>query len=387
MHAHIIGTGMTAFGMHKNCSVVDLATQAAGLALDDASVRPSEVDALYVGNFLGQSLQHQGVIASFVAHRLGLRNVPATTVEGACASAGIALRHGIMACKAGDAAVALCIGAELLTPHPVPEVTRGFIEAMDQATDGAAGLTFPGFFGLVASAYMSRYGATREQLAAVPVKNRAHAAGNPIVMFSTPVTLDDVLASRLIADPLRVYDCSPISDGAAAAVVSNNKMRNGREAVSVLACEQACGPVSIGQIDDLTTFPATRAAAEQAYRHAGVGPEDIDVVELHDCFSIAEVIDCEDLGLLPRGEAASAITEGKTAHASGQTVVNPSGGLLARGHPVGATGLAQIHELVHQLRGEAHRQVDGAEIALAHNLGGTGATTTVTILAKENGEY
>jgi acetyl-CoA C-acetyltransferase len=190
------------------------------------------------------------------------------------------------------------------------------------------------------------------------------------------------MQSRPIADPLRLYDCSPIADGAAAAIVTSGDAATttaGRR-IRVLACEQASGPTQIAQIDDLTSFPATRAAAERAYRAAAVGPGDIDVVELHDCFSIAEIVDSEDLGLLPRGDAAEAIASGATGLDGSGPVVNPSGGLLARGHPVGATGLAQIHELVSQLRGSARNQAGGAGLALAHNLGGSGATATVTIL-------
>ncbi|MGH3664676.1 MAG: thiolase C-terminal domain-containing protein [Egibacteraceae bacterium] len=379
----IAGTGMTPFGRHEGRGLIDLAVAAGTAALDDAGLRAADVDALYLGNFLGQSLHQQGVLASLVARRLGLGEVPTTAVEGACASAGIALRHGAMTCRVGDARVALCIGAELLTTKPVEEVTGGLAEAMDQGTDGVSGLTFPGFFGLVAGAHAARYGTTREQMAAVPVKNRDHAVGNDLAMFSKPVTVEDVLSARPIADPLRLYDCSPISDGAAAAVVTAGDPGTGRAwAIPILACEQASGPASLEQIDDLLSFPATRAASSRAYERAGVSPTDVDVVELHDCFSIAEIVDSEDLGLLPRGEAAAAIAEGVTRHGTGGTVVNPSGGLLARGHPVGATGLAQIHELVAQLRGTASRQVDGAELAMAHNLGGCGATATVTVLAR-----
>lgn len=381
MDTWIAGTAMTPFGRIEGSTTVELAVQAAQGALADAGLDAEDVDTLYLGNFLGQSLHHQGVLASLVARRLGLRNVPTTTVEGACASGGIALRHGVLSCRVGDARVALCIGAEQLTGALVPEVTRGLAEAMDQGSDGVSGLTFPGFFGLVAQAHEARYGTTREQLAAVPVKNRGHGASNLLAMFRKPVSIDDVADSRLIADPLRLYDCSPISDGAAAAVVVGERPGTGRRApVRVLACEQASGPAAIRDLQELTSFPATVAASRRAYASAQIEPHDLDVVELHDCFSIAEIVDCEDLGLLPVGEAAAAIAEGATTHGRGDVVVNPSGGLLSRGHPVGATGLAQIHELVQQLRGDAALQVPGAGLGLAHNLGGCGATATVTVL-------
>ena len=380
--ALITATAATHFGRHADRTLIDLAVTAGREALETAGVTATEVDALYLGNFLGQSLQHQGVLASLVARRLGLETVPTTTVEGACASAGIALRHGVLAVRARAADIVLCIGAEHLTGVDVATVTGGLAEATDQQTDGAAGLTFPGFFGLVAHAHAGRYGTTREQLAAVPVKNRRHGAANPLAMFRDPVTSEQVMQSRLIADPLRLYDCSPIADGAAAAVVASSDAATitaGRP-VRVLACEQASGPTQIAHIDDLTTFPATRAAAARAYQAADVAPSDVDVVELHDCFSIAEIVDSEDLGLLPPGEAAEAIAVGATTLDGEGLVINPSGGLIARGHPVGATGLAQVHELVNQLRGTARNAVDGPRVALAHNLGGCGATATVTIL-------
>lgn len=382
MKVYVAGTAMTPFGRHPDGDTIELAVAAGQEALASAGLEPADVDTLYLGNFLGQSLHHQGVLASLVARRLGLRIVPATTVEGACASAGIALRHAVMSCRSGDARVALAIGSEVLTRSPVPEVTRGLAEAMDQASDGATGLTFPGFFGLVAQAHTARFGTTREQLAAVPVKNRRHGASNPMAMFRGEVTVEDVLAARPIADPLRLYDCSPISDGAAAAVVTVERPTTPGAAVEVLACEQAAGPASIHDIDDLTSFPATTAASARAYARAGITAADLQVVELHDCFSIAEIVDCEDLGLLPRGEAAAAIEDGMTAFGTGKVVVNPSGGLLSRGHPVGATGLAQIHEVASQLRGTAAQQVDGADLGMAHNLGGCGASATVTILGR-----
>lgn len=383
MNVYVAGSAMTTFGRHPDANTVELAVQAGLAALEDAGLQPSDVDTVYVGNFLGQSLHHQGVLASLIARRLGLPLVPATTVEGACASGGIALRHALMSCRAGDARVALAIGTEQLTSAPVPEVTRGLAEAMDRETDGATGLTFPGFFGLVAQAHAAAYGTTREQMASVVVKNRRHGQHNPMAMFRGEVTVADVLESRPIADPLRLYDCSPISDGAAAVVVTVERPSSpSRPTIEVLACEQASGPASISDVEELTTFPATIAAATRAYSRAGVNPGDLDVVELHDCFSIAEIVDCEDLGLLPRGEAAAAIADGATTHGLGKLVVNPSGGLLSRGHPVGATGLAQVHEITSQLRGTAAQQVDGAELGMAHNLGGCGASATVTVLGR-----
>lgn len=379
----IAGAAATKFGRRPELEVAELGAEAARAALADGGFEAGDVDAIYVGTFVAQSLNRQGVLASLIAYLLGLDPVPATTLEGACASGTIALRHGMLAVRAESARVALCIGVEQMAGADTEAVTGALGEAFRRNPDQEAGLTFPGFFGLVADAHGARYGTGREELTAVAMKNRAHGESNPRAMFSAAVDAEKVESSRLIADPLRVFDCSPIADGAAAAVVcrESDAPRHGR-AINVLACEQASGPIStIDAGEDLTSFSATRAAAAAAYATAGVGPEELDVVEVHDCFTIAEIVDCEDLEILPRGEAGAAIVGGATRFDTDGLVVNPSGGLLSRGHPVGATGLAQVHELVAQLRDEADNQVRGSKLALSHNLGGTGAAATVTVLA------
>lgn len=379
--AVILGTGMTRFGRHEGTDVVSLAAEAGKAAMRDAGVVSDDVDTLVLGNFAGQSLTHQGVLASLVARALGLGPVPATTVEGACASGSIALRQGIMSCGAGAASFALCIGAEHLTAASTTEVTGVLAEASHQSTDGAAGLTFAGFYGLVASAHATRYGTTRDQLSAVPLKSRRHAESNDLAMFRTPLDATTIAEAKPVADPLRLFDCCPVADGAAAAVVAGPGVATRAPGtIRVLACEHASGAVAIRNISDLATCSTTIAAATRAYRAAGISASDIDVAELHDCFSIAEIVDSEDLGFFAPGDAAPAIADGVTSCDTPGLVVNPSGGLLARGHPVGATGIAQVHELVRQLRGSAARQVPDPAIALAHNLGGAGAAATVTIL-------
>jgi acetyl-CoA C-acetyltransferase len=379
----IAGAAATRFGRRPEVGLAELGVEAAVAALADAGFEPADVDAVYVGTFLAQSLNGQGVLASLIANLLELSPVPTTTLEGACASGAIALRHGMLACRADSARVVLCVGVEAMAGFATDEVTGALGQALRVRPDQEAGLTFPGFFGLVAAAHSARYGTSREQLTAVAVKNRGHGATNPRAMFSEPVDAARVESSRLIADPLRVFDCSPIADGAAAAVVcrESDLPRRGRS-VTLVACAQASGPISVTRAgEDLTSFVATRTAAAAAYAGAGIAPGDVDVVELHDCFTIAEIVDCEDLGLLPRGEAGAAILAGDTRLSGAGVTVNPSGGLLSRGHPVGATGLAQVHELVSQLRGEADNQVADPKLALAHNLGGSGATATVTLLS------
>lgn len=377
----VLGTAMTPFGRHENCDAVELAAIAAKQAMDDAGLTANDIDALYLGNFVGQSLTGQGVLAALVARRLGMKGVPATTVEGACASGSIAFRQGVLTCLADPRSIALCIGAEHLTHASTVAVTGALAEASDRQSDGVVGLTFAGYYGLVASAHAARYGTTRAHLSAVSVVSRHHAAQNDLAMFRTPLSAAEIENSKFVADPLRLFDCCPISDGAAAAVVGGAQLQTlGRGRTRILACEQASGPVAIADIEDLTTSPTTKIAARQAYQKAGILADRVDVAELHDCFSIAAIVDSEDLGFFAPGEAGPAFEANATSVESPGLVINPSGGLLARGHPVGATGLAQIHEINQQLRGQAVSQVLDCEVGLAHNLGGAGAAAMVTLL-------
>ena len=379
----IIGIGSTVFGKQRERSPVDLAVEACREAFGDASVTLDQIEGFYLGNALAEILNGQGGLAGMVGRELGLPpRVPFTRVEGACASAGIALRHGYLAIAHGMSDIILAAGVEKMSSAPTTTVTAALGCYADGQRDGRSGLTFPGFFGLVARRHMYQYGTTREQLAAVTVKNHANGNKNPRAYLRELVTIEDVAESRLICDPLRLYDCSPISDGAAAVVLCPTELAREftDDPIQILASAQTSGPTHVGAISDMTAFPATIEAASQAYETAGVGPADIDVVELHDCFTMAEIIDSEDLGFFPKGEGGPAVESGATS-IGGQTPINPSGGLLSRGHPVGATGLAQVYEITQQLRGTASNQVEGAEVGLAHNLGGTGMVATVTILS------
>ena len=379
----VIGIGCTKFGKQNGIGIIDLAVQACRQALDDAGVPNERVQAFYLGNFVSEALVHQGSLASMVAHRLGLRTIPCTKVEGACASSGIAFRHGFLMIASGLCDIVLTAGAEKMTSAETATVTQALASAGDAETEMRLGLTFPGTFGVIMRRHMYQYGTTREQVAMVSVKNRKNGSLNPKAHFQKPVSLDEVLESRLISDPLRLYDCPPISDGAAAAVLCAADIAgefNSRP-VEIIGSGHAMGPGTLFEMSDLTTFEATVSAAREAYRMAGVSPRDIDVAEVHDCFSIAEIAATEDLGFVEKGKGGRAVEEGLTAM-NGPIPINPSGGLLSKGHPVGATGLAQIYDIVQQLRGEAMNQVGGAEIGLAHNLGGTGAISTVHILRR-----
>lgn len=379
----VIGIGCTLFGKQNGVSITDLALSACRDALNDAQIPMSRVQAFYLGNFVSETLVHQGALAPIVAHRLGLRSVPCTKVEGACASSGIAFRHGVLLIAAGLCDVVLAAGVEKMTSAETGAVTEALASAGDAESEMRLGLTFPGTFGIIMRRHMHQYGTTREQMAMVSVKNRRNGSVNPKAHFQKPVTLEEVLESRLICDPLRLYDCTPISDGAAAAVLcaADLAAEYTDRPIDVIGSGQAMGPATLFEMADLTSFEASVAAAQQAYREAGLTPNDIDVAEVHDCFTIAEITAVEDLGFVEKGKGGPAVADGLTA-LDGKIPINPSGGLLSKGHPVGATGLAQIYEIVGQLRGEAINQVKGAEIGLAHNLGGTGAVSTVHVLKR-----
>ena len=376
----IVGTGTTEFG-ELGAGVKELGITAVSRALRSCDVDSEDVDALYLGNFVAGMLEGQEAIAPLVADSVGLSGIPAMKTEGACASSGIAFRQAYDAIRTGVHDVVVAVGVESMTNAGTAEFTRALGSAADQGTEGGSGLTFPGFYGLLLDRYMHEYGATREQVAAVSVKNRKNGVSNPRARFQSEVTVEEVMGSRRVADPLRLYDCCPAADGSAAVVLAADDIAAefADSPIRVLGSGHATGRSAAYRYADLTTLEATTAAAESAYEQAAVGPEDIDVVELHDCFSAAEIGDSEDLGFFEKGEGAAAVAEGRTA-VDGEIPINPSGGLLSKGHPVGATGIGQIDEICRQLRGDHENQIEGAEIGLAHNLGGSGAVSTVTVL-------
>ncbi|QRG09328.1 thiolase domain-containing protein [Xanthobacter dioxanivorans] len=377
----VAGVGSTAFGRHPDIAIEALAVRAADAAIRESGLDRAEVGALYLGNFVAGPLLGQEVLAGLVADGLGLPQIPCTKVEGACASGGIAFRHAYLAVATGMCDVALAVGAEKMTHADTAAVTSALNCAMDFRSDGVSGLTFPGLFGLAWRLYEERYGATRDQISEVVRKNKGNGLRNPLAQMGADLSRAEIGEARLICDPLRLYDCCPASDGAAAVLlVAADRLADVvPQPVEVIASAQARGSARIAGHPDLCTFEATVAAAQGAYRQAGIDPAEVSFVELHDCFSIAEIIDSEDLGLIPRGQGAAYAAEGRTA-VRGDRPINASGGLLAKGHPVGATGLGQIYESVLQLRGTHPNQVKGATIGLTHNLGGTGVACTVNIL-------
>ena len=349
----------------------------------DAGIGPGQIEAFYLGNFAGPSFVGQSHLAPYIAGPMGITGVPCTRVEAACASSGSAFFHAFSAVAAGLYDVVLVTGVEKMTSQQTPRVAEILAMAGECATEGKAGATFPALFAMIANRHMYQYGTKREHLAAVAVKNHANGAKNPDAHMRKVITLEQAMAGKPIADPLTVYDCSLVSDGAASVIIAPLERAHEwtDKPVQVLGIAQTSDYVALDRKEDITVLQAVRTAAAKAYKMAGVGPSDIQLAEVHDCFTIAEILAIEDLGFVAKGQGGPYTADGCTA-LNGDRPVNTSGGLKAKGHPVGATGVAQICDLVLQIRGEAgERQVARHDIALAQNLGGSGASAVVTILA------
>lgn len=378
MNINVLGVSTTEFGELWNKSPRDLARLAIKGALEDAKLNAGEIDAMYVGNMLAGILGNQANLGAFFAEELGL-SIPAIRVEGACASGGLALSTGINSILSGQYENVLVLGVEKMTDSSQDDVTTGLMAAGSDA-ERMAGATFPGIYALIAQAYLSEYGVTEETLASVSVKNHYHGSLNDKAQFRKTITVEDVMNSGRIADPLKLLDCSPISDGASAVIISSKKSKKGKN-VNIIASEVETDTLSLHDRKSYISLDAVVKASKNAYRKTGLKPTDINVAEIHDCFSIAEVIAVEDLGFSKRGEGAKDIEKGLMTVGKGKIITNPSGGLKACGHPVGATGIKQIVEITKQLRGEAgERQVKGAKVGLTHNVGGSGAVAAIHIL-------
>jgi len=379
----VIGVGVTKFGKHER-TCAELFAEAAADAIQDAEVSPRAIQAIYYGNVVGGEGERQLHMGPQAASVLGIPTVPTTRFETACATSHAACRHAIMEVAAGVSDVVLVGGAERVLNLPTDRATEYFAYASDATFEQPSGITFPGVFALIARAHMAKYGTTEEQMAHVAVKNHRHGALNPKAQFQKEITLEQVMKSAKVADPLKLYDCCPFTDGAAAVVVVAEEVaRKSRRPVWVLSSAAASDSMFLHEKKDLSRVLATERAAQAAYRQAGRGPRDVDVVELHDCFTIAEIVATEGLGFFEPGTGGIAAEKGWTS-LGGKLPVNPSGGLKAKGHPIGATGAAQVGEIVTQLRHEAGpRQVDGAKIGLVHTLGGNTATVLVSLLASE----
>ena len=378
----VIGIGKTRFGAFPDRDLRSLAVEAGEKALLDAGISAPQVEAFYLGNFAGPSFVGQNHLAPYVSGALGITGVPATRFEAACASSGAAFFHAAAAVSAGLYDIVMVEGVEKMTSQSTPRVAEILAGAGDLAGEVKAGATFPALFAMIARRHMHQYGTTREDLASVAVKNHANGFLNEYAHMRKEITLEQALAGKPIAEPLTVYDCSLVSDGAAAVILAPldrvSEFRS--KAVRVLGVAQTSDHVALDQKDDITTFAAVRRAGEKAYSMAGLKPADIEFAELHDCFTIAEIVATEDLGFIRKGEGGPYALSGGTAR-NGERPVNISGGLKSKGHPVGATGVGQICDIALQIRGEAGAcQLERHSIGLAQNLGGSGATAVVTIL-------
>ena len=376
---HVVGVGMTRFGKHPERDAADLGAEALLGAIGDAGIDARAIEAAYCGHVFQGMVTGQRILA-----QVGLAGLPLSNVENACSSGATALREASLAVRAGEHDVVVAIGTEHLTTR-----FRGALTPDPSDPEAAVGATMPAVYAMRARRYMEEFGMTRKQLALVAVKNKTNAAHNPLAHFRQEITVEDVLNSRPIADPLLLHDCSPVTDGAAAAIVMSDralkKHGNGR-AVRLAASTLRSGSVDV-EPTSMTFEPLTWATAQDAYERAGIGPGEINFAEVHDCFSIAEVLRVEGLGLFPQGEYPAAVERGE-ADITGRLPINPSGGLLGKGHPLGGTGVAQVVELVRQLRGEAgSRQIEGVKAGLAHCRGGKavgieGAACTVQVLIR-----
>lgn len=380
MKVAVLSGYQTKFGELWDKSLKDLLAEASWEALKESGLTAKELQAVFVGNMLSAVTAGQNHLGAMMAEILGI-NVPCTRIEAACASGGLAIAQACLAIGSGKYDNALVVGAEKMTDLSSEEISFALMGAACQE-EREAGLSFPGLYALLAQEYFRKFEATEDDLAWVAVKNHYHASLNPKAQFPFEITLDQVKKSSLVASPLRLLDCSPVSDGAAAVVLSSESFAQKKKIKTpfIVASAQAADSLSLTERESLLELKATRLAAEKAFKEAALEKKDIDLAELHDCFTIAEVLALEDLGFYKKGEGTLAAKKNETK-LGGKLPVNPSGGLKACGHPVGATGVKQIVEICLQLLGRAgKRQTKEAKVGLSHNVGGTGGTVVVHII-------
>jgi acetyl-CoA C-acetyltransferase len=378
----IISAGLSKFGKNEGLYARELFAQAVKEAYDRCPrLDPKrDIKAMFVGH-MGEAYEHQGHTGAATADWAGLLNIPSTRTEAACASSGAALRSGIYAVLSGLADIVLVGGVEKMTHRSTAEVTEYLAMASDYPFEQWHGITFPGLYALMATAHMHRYDTTEAQLAEVAVKNHYNGTLNPKAHMQKEITLEKALASRPVATPLKLYDCSLITDGASCSILTKPELaqRFTDQPVHIIGTGQASDTIGLYERESLTSLQAAKLAAKTAYKMAATTPDAVDVAEVHDCFTIAELIAYEDLGFCQTGEGGKLSEKGQT-RLNGRLPVNTSGGLKAKGHPVGATGTAQAYEIYLQLTGQAdQRQVRNAKLGLTHNVGGSGATATVHI--------
>jgi len=379
----VIGIGHGKFGVRSDASLRELAFEAVKACLDDAGISLKEVDSMVTG-IAGDEFAFSIQPSAQVHDYIGFHPKPNFRVEGACATGSVALRTGWMNIVSGLADVVLVVGVEKMTEVPTSMATEIMGRAGDAIWEYPFGTTFPGYYAMIANAHMAEFGTTQEQLAMVSVKNHYYGSLNPYAQMQKAIDLQKALTSFTVAYPLKLYDCSLITDGAAAVLLASEERTKAisKKPVWVAGLGLATDTMRLGDREKLTSLLATREAAKTAYKMAGVGPADIDVATVHDCFTIAEIVAYEDLGFCERGEGGKLI-EAKETYVDGRIPVNVDGGLKSKGHPLGATGVSMAIEITKQLRGEAgERQVKNPEIGLTHNVGGSGQIALIHIFRR-----
>ncbi len=380
----IIGAGISKFGENWNESFRDMLAKAGLEALASSQVEGKEIEAIFGGTMASGRFIGQEHIGALIADQLGLNPIPATRVEAACASGGVALRQGYTAIASGMYDIVAVGGAEKMTDVSVEQASFALGGAGDQETELFHGATFPALYAFLAQKHMEKFGTTEEMMASCAVKNHHNAMFNPMAQFQKEISIADVLNSGYVATPLKLLDCSPITDGAAVLILceTNKAKKLSGQAVEIIGSGQASDSLALTGRKSLTELSATKIAARDALTQAKKTVKEIDLAEVHDCFTIAEILAIEDLGFFKKGEGGKASLGGETA-LDGKIPINPSGGLKACGHPVGATGVKQAAEMFYQLNGLAgKRQVKDANIGLTHNVGGSGATAVVHVYRK-----
>jgi acetyl-CoA C-acetyltransferase len=378
----VVGAASNRFGKMAETGR-EAATKVALEAIERAGLAPQDIDYTFVSNCFGIA-ERQAHLGPLVNTALGIPEVPSCTIESACSSSSAGLHEAFVHVAGGFADAALVVGVERLSHLDTLAATSYFAMGADYTFESRNGATFPGLYATLASAHRKKFGTSEAQLGAVAVKNHGNAVHNPHAHFQKPISMETYLASPMIASPLRLYDCCPFSDGAAAIVVAAKEAISAPpgEPLVIRASARSGSIADMHDRPDLLGLPASRLAAEKAFRQAKLEPKDVDFLEVHDCFTIAELLALEDMGFFPRGRAGPMTAEGVTAR-DGKLPVNPSGGLKAKGHPVSATGASQVVEIFEQFNGVADgRQVPRAEIALAHNVGATGGSCSVHIFGR-----
>ncbi len=375
----VIGAGSTKYGKLDD-SISDIAIEASVAAIESAGIVPKEIKAGYISNVFGVA-DKQVHLGPVIMSNLGIPERPSLSIESACGSGSVSFREAFANVAAGFYDAVLVTGVEKVTHTGTEWTTTYFSYCSDFFYEGASGASFPGLFASMARAYLTEFKATEEDLAKVAVKNHENGLLNPKAHLRKKITVEDVMNSAVVASPLKLYDCCPFSDGASSVIICSEKFakEHTKNYVNVIGSGRGGSPAALQGREYLTTIPSTKIAAEAAYKMAGITSKDVDFAEVHDCFTIAEIVDTEDLGFFEKGKGVEGVRENQTSR-KGDIPINPSGGLKSKGHPIGATGVGQVVEVFDQLTGKAGaRTINDAKIGLTQNFGATGASCAVHI--------